>query len=149
MPVYDTVVLEADLSAPGPARYLAVETNGKSGLSIQIIRTVPPAGVGTSVVAIRRVPSSIFLLHNCRRNVVAARKGSQFDDPGAVVKRFEAIRCDLQCGARLADTTGTDKRDEPVCGHQPAMCKSKRPVEVRESVATRFAYTAYDGWACK
>ena len=37
--------LEADLSAPGPARYLAVETNGKSGLPIQIIRTVPPAGI--------------------------------------------------------------------------------------------------------
>ena len=35
--------LEADLSAPGPARYLAVETNGKSGLPIAIIRAVPPS----------------------------------------------------------------------------------------------------------
>ncbi len=34
--------IEADLSAPGPARYLAVETNGKSGLPIAIIRAVPP-----------------------------------------------------------------------------------------------------------
>ena len=33
--------IEADLSAPGPARYLAVETNGKSGLPIAIIRAVP------------------------------------------------------------------------------------------------------------
>lgn len=37
--------IEADLSADGPARYLAVETNGKSGLPIQIIRTVPPDGI--------------------------------------------------------------------------------------------------------
>jgi hypothetical protein len=37
--------LEADLSEAGPARYLAVETNGKSGLPVQIIRTVPPAGI--------------------------------------------------------------------------------------------------------
>ena len=37
--------LEADLSEAGPARYLAVETNGKSGFPIQIIRTVPPAGI--------------------------------------------------------------------------------------------------------
>ena len=37
--------IEADLSATGPARYLAVETNGKSGFPIQIIRTVPPAGI--------------------------------------------------------------------------------------------------------
>lgn len=37
--------IEADLSAAGPARYLAVETNGKSGLPIQIIRTVPPDGI--------------------------------------------------------------------------------------------------------
>lgn len=37
--------IEADLSASGPARYLAVETNGKSGLPIQIIRTVPPDGI--------------------------------------------------------------------------------------------------------
>lgn len=37
--------IEADLSAAGPARYLAVETNGKSGLPIQLIRTVPPAGI--------------------------------------------------------------------------------------------------------
>ncbi len=34
--------IEADLSAPGPARYLAVETNGKSGLPIAVIRLVPP-----------------------------------------------------------------------------------------------------------
>ncbi|GAC1582442.1 MAG: hypothetical protein NVS3B7_17890 [Candidatus Elarobacter sp.] len=38
-------VIEADLSQEGPARYLAVETNGKSGLPIQIIRTVPPDGI--------------------------------------------------------------------------------------------------------
>lgn len=37
--------IEADLSEAGPARYLAVETNGKSGFPIQIIRTVPPAGI--------------------------------------------------------------------------------------------------------
>ena len=37
--------IEADLSQSGPARYLAVETNGKSGLPIQIIRTVPPDGI--------------------------------------------------------------------------------------------------------
>ena len=37
--------IEADLSQAGPARYLAVETNGKSGLPIQIIRTVPPDGI--------------------------------------------------------------------------------------------------------
>ena len=34
--------IEADLTAPGPARYLAVETNGKSGLPIAVIRLVPP-----------------------------------------------------------------------------------------------------------
>ncbi|GAC1301372.1 MAG: hypothetical protein NVSMB19_09430 [Vulcanimicrobiaceae bacterium] len=37
--------IEADLSAPGPARYLAVETNGKSGLPIAVIRAVPPFGI--------------------------------------------------------------------------------------------------------
>jgi Domain of unknown function (DUF4331) len=37
--------IEADLSQSGPARYLAVETNGKSGLPIQLIRTVPPDGI--------------------------------------------------------------------------------------------------------
>ncbi|MDB5071288.1 MAG: hypothetical protein JWM87_2399 [Candidatus Eremiobacteraeota bacterium] len=37
--------IEADLSQSGPARYLAVETNGKSGLPVQIIRTVPPDGI--------------------------------------------------------------------------------------------------------
>jgi hypothetical protein len=37
--------IEADLSQAGPARYLAVETNGKSGLPLQIIRTVPPDGI--------------------------------------------------------------------------------------------------------
>jgi hypothetical protein len=37
--------IEADLSRRGPARYLAVETNGKSGFPIQIIRTVPPDGI--------------------------------------------------------------------------------------------------------
>jgi hypothetical protein len=37
--------IEADLSQAGPARYLAVETNGKSGLPVQIIRTVPPDGI--------------------------------------------------------------------------------------------------------
>lgn len=34
--------IEADLSAPGPARYLAVETNGKSGLPVAAVRLVPP-----------------------------------------------------------------------------------------------------------
>jgi hypothetical protein len=37
--------IQADLSEAGPARYLAVETNGKSGFPIQLIRTVPPAGI--------------------------------------------------------------------------------------------------------
>ena len=37
--------IEADLSQSGPARYLAVETNGKSGLPVQIVRTVPPDGI--------------------------------------------------------------------------------------------------------
>ena len=37
--------IEADLAQAGPARYLAVETNGKSGFPIQIIRTVPPDGI--------------------------------------------------------------------------------------------------------
>jgi len=37
--------IEADLSESGPARYLAVETNGKSGLPLQIVRTVPPDGI--------------------------------------------------------------------------------------------------------
>ena len=34
--------IEADLNATGPARYLAVETNGKSGFPIAVIRVVPP-----------------------------------------------------------------------------------------------------------
>jgi hypothetical protein len=33
--------IEADLSKPGPARYLAVETNGKSGLPLAVVRAVP------------------------------------------------------------------------------------------------------------
>ncbi|MBC5825383.1 MAG: DUF4331 family protein [Candidatus Eremiobacteraeota bacterium] len=33
--------MEADLSASGPARYLAVETNGKSGLPVAVVRAVP------------------------------------------------------------------------------------------------------------
>ncbi len=37
--------IEADLSAPGPARYLAVETNGKSGLPVAVVRLVPPGGI--------------------------------------------------------------------------------------------------------
>lgn len=37
--------IEADLSQAGPARYLAVETNGKSGLPVQIVRLVPPDGI--------------------------------------------------------------------------------------------------------
>ncbi len=37
--------IEADLSQHGPARYLAVETNGKSGLPVQLVRTVPPDGI--------------------------------------------------------------------------------------------------------
>lgn len=37
--------LTADLSATGPARYLAVETNGKSGLPVGIVRAVPPNGI--------------------------------------------------------------------------------------------------------
>jgi len=37
--------IEADLSAPGPARYLAVETNGKSGLPVAVVRAVPPIGI--------------------------------------------------------------------------------------------------------
>ncbi|MFN2450481.1 MAG: DUF4331 family protein [Candidatus Baltobacteraceae bacterium] len=37
--------IEADLSAHGPARYLAVETNGKSGLPIPVVRLVPPNGI--------------------------------------------------------------------------------------------------------
>ncbi len=37
--------IEADLSAPGPARYLAVETNGKSGLPVAVVRAVPPFGI--------------------------------------------------------------------------------------------------------
>ncbi len=39
----DTIT--ADLAAAGPARYLAVETNGKSGFPIAVIRAVPPAGI--------------------------------------------------------------------------------------------------------
>ena len=37
--------IEADLSVFGPARYLAVETNGKSGFPIAVIRAVPPQGI--------------------------------------------------------------------------------------------------------
>lgn len=37
--------IQADLSEKGPARYLAVETNGKSGLPTGIVRAVPPAGI--------------------------------------------------------------------------------------------------------
>ncbi|GAC1659820.1 MAG: hypothetical protein NVS9B12_13900 [Vulcanimicrobiaceae bacterium] len=37
--------MTADLAAPGPARYLAVETRGKSGLPISIIRLVPNSGI--------------------------------------------------------------------------------------------------------
>lgn len=35
----------ANLAAKGPARYLAVETNGKSGLPVGVVRAVPPAGI--------------------------------------------------------------------------------------------------------
>lgn len=37
--------IRADLNASGPARYLGVETNGKSGFPIAVIRAVPPAGI--------------------------------------------------------------------------------------------------------
>ncbi len=37
--------LEANLAAAGPARYLAVETNGKSGLPVGIVRAVPNSGI--------------------------------------------------------------------------------------------------------
>lgn len=37
--------ISADLNAFGPARYLAVETNAKSGLPIAVVRAVPPAGI--------------------------------------------------------------------------------------------------------
>ncbi len=37
--------IEADLSAHGPARYLAIETNAKSGFPIAVIRAVPPDGI--------------------------------------------------------------------------------------------------------
>ena len=37
--------IAADLRWPGPARYLGVETNGKSGLPIAVIRAVPPPGI--------------------------------------------------------------------------------------------------------
>jgi len=37
--------IAADLNASGPARYLALETNGKSGFPIAVIRAVPPAGI--------------------------------------------------------------------------------------------------------
>ncbi len=37
--------MEVDLSQMGPARYLAVETNGKSGLPVGAIRAVPPKGI--------------------------------------------------------------------------------------------------------
>jgi hypothetical protein len=35
----------ANLAADGPARYLAVETNGKSGLPVGIVRVVPDSGI--------------------------------------------------------------------------------------------------------
>ncbi len=38
--------LAADLSQAGPARYLAVETNGKSGLPTGVVRVVPEAALG-------------------------------------------------------------------------------------------------------
>jgi len=37
--------LTANFAQPGPARYLAVETNGKSGLPTGVIRAVPPGGI--------------------------------------------------------------------------------------------------------
>ncbi len=37
--------IEANLAAKGPARYLAVETNGKSGLPVGIVRVVPNSGL--------------------------------------------------------------------------------------------------------
>ena len=37
--------LMANLGASGPARYLAVETNGKSGLPVGIVRIVPDSGL--------------------------------------------------------------------------------------------------------
>lgn len=37
--------IEADLSQSGPARYLAVETNGKSGFPVGVVRAVPPDGI--------------------------------------------------------------------------------------------------------
>jgi hypothetical protein len=37
--------LTANLAADGPARYLAVETNGKSGLPVGILRAVPDNGI--------------------------------------------------------------------------------------------------------
>lgn len=38
--------MAADLSQPGPARYLAVETNGKSGLPVGVVRVVPNDALG-------------------------------------------------------------------------------------------------------
>lgn len=37
--------IRADLRASGSARYLGVETNGKSGFPIAVIRAVPPSGI--------------------------------------------------------------------------------------------------------
>jgi len=37
--------IQANLAAPGPARYLAVETGGKSGLPIAVIRLVPDPAI--------------------------------------------------------------------------------------------------------
>ncbi|GAC1416360.1 MAG: hypothetical protein NVSMB5_06530 [Candidatus Velthaea sp.] len=37
--------IEADLNADGPARYLAVETTGKSGFPVSVVRLVPPQGI--------------------------------------------------------------------------------------------------------
>ncbi len=37
--------IAADLNASGPARYLAVETTGKSGYPVAVVRAVPPGGI--------------------------------------------------------------------------------------------------------
>jgi hypothetical protein len=37
--------IQADISASGPARYLAVETGGKTGLPVGIVRLVPAPGI--------------------------------------------------------------------------------------------------------
>lgn len=38
--------IEANLAAKGPARYLGVETNGKSGLPVGVVRAVPEFPIG-------------------------------------------------------------------------------------------------------